>query len=497
MSKEVHKSDVLLIGAGIMSATLGSLIKAMHPDYKIQVIERGEICGTESSNAYNNAGTGHAGFCELNYTPVFNGEVDVYKAVKVNESFEKSKQFWAYLVKNGHIENDFIHTVPHISFVHGVDNLDGFDSRYQAMKKFCLFEDIEYTTDRNVIERWAPLLIEGRKAEPLAATRVIRGTDINFFRLTNMLMAYIQKGNAQTSYKEEVIKLEKENGLWNVTTRNTKTKEEKYYSSKFVFIGAGGASLSLLQKSGIPEAKGYGGFPVSGEWLICDNPEIVEKHEAKVYGKSSIKNAPPMSVPHLDLRYINGKKVLLFGPYAGFSTKFLKNGSWLDLFRSIKLGNIKTMLSAALNNFGLTKYLVKEVMKSDEDKFQMLLDYYPQAKREDWKKSIAGQRVQVIKMEEGKGVVEFGTEIVTSEDGSLAALLGASPGASTSVKIMMDVLQKCFYQNKHPDVWKENIGKIIPVHQHPLHMNENLFYKLEEETSEILGLDCESLIEKS
>lgn len=495
MAKSI-KSDVLLIGAGIMSATLGALLKTLDSNVTIQVIERLDLPGQESSNVLCNAGTGHAGFCELNYTPTFNGEVDVYKAVKVNESFEKSKQFWAYLVKNGHIENDFIHTVPHISFVHGVDNLDGFDARYLAMKEFCLFEDIEYTTDRDVIEKWAPLLMKGRRPEPVAATRVKRGTDINFFRLTNMLMAYIQKGNAQVSYKEDVIDIKKENGFWNVTTRHKETKEKRYYSSKFVFIGAGGASLLLLQKSGIPESKGYGGFPVSGEWLICDNPEVVAQHEAKVYGKSSIKNAPPMSVPHLDLRYINGKKVLLFGPYAGFSTKFLKNGSWLDLFRSIKLGNIKTMLSAARHNLGLTQYLIKEVMKTDEEKFQMLLDYYPGAKREDWKKSIAGQRVQVIKMENGKGVVEFGTEIVTSEDGSLAALLGASPGASTSVKIMMDVLKKCFYQNKHPEVWEEHVGRIIPVHQHPLHMEREFFYKLEEETSEILGLNCESLLKQ-
>lgn len=499
-NKNFKTSDVFLIGAGVMSSTLGALLKSLQPDIKIQIVERADSCSTESSAVLNNAGTGHAGFCELNYTPTFNNQVNIDKAIKVNEAFEKSKQFWAYLVKNGHIQNDFIHNVPHISFVHGLEAAEGFYTRFLKLKEVCLFQDMEFSSDFNTLKEWMPLVMEGRNGEPVAATRVKRGTDVNFANLTAQLLDYLQKSNTEIYYSEEVSDLYKIGDLWYITTINTKTKERSYYSSKFVFIGAGGASLPLLKKSGIPEAKGYGGFPVSGRWLVCHNEKIASKHFAKVYGKASIKNAPPMSVPHLDTRIINGKKCLLFGPYAGFSTKFLKDGSWTDLFKSIGMDNIGTMLSAGKNNMALTEYLIKEVLKSDKDRFKMLQDFYPEAKPEDWELAIAGQRVQVIKMVDGKGTVEFGTEIVSAADGSLSALLGASPGASTSVKIMLDIITSCFKGHKNFDKWMLKLDEIISsrgMFLKPLHQDLDYFYKLEEDVSNVLGLNCDSLLTRT
>ena len=154
-----------------------------------------------------------------------------------------------------------------------------------------------------------------------------------------------------------------------------------------------------------------------------------------------------MSVPHLDTRYVNGKRSLLFGPYAGFSTNFLKNGSYLDLPLSIRPSNIIPMLAVAKDNMDLTAYLIKEVAKRHGDKVEALREYYPEAKDGDWELITAGQRVQIIKKDPKKGgVLQFGTEVIAGRDGTIGALLGASPGASTAVPIMIELLQKSFPQ---------------------------------------------------
>jgi len=474
--------NAILVGGGIMSSTLAVLLKQLEPNFKIKIFEKLSSGIQESTGGLNNAGTGHQGFCELNYTPIDeNGNVDITKAIKVCESFEKSKQFWSFLKDTNKINGEFIHSVPHISLVHGEEDVKFLKKRYEAMKQNCLFKEMEFSDDINVIKQWIPLAADGRdESQPIAATRMKRGTDINFGSLSSQMLNSL--GGVDKEFDTKVTDLKKVGNLWFVTVDDLFT-----YTADFVFLGAGGATLPLLQKSGIPEAKQYGGFPVSGQWLICDNPEIVNQHHAKVYGKASI-GAPPMSVPHLDTRYINGKKVLLFGPYAGFSTKFLKSGSWLDLFKSINLKNIGTMLSAGARNIPLTKYLIKEIFRSKESKMNVLREYYPKANPKDWKLSIAGQRVQVIKNEDGKGVIEFGTEIVTSADGSLAALLGASPGASTSVKVVLDIIDKCFKSELQNRGWKEKIQNLIPSHGKPLH-EEPLFYQeIEDYTSKTLGL---------
>lgn len=487
------ETDVVLIGAGIMSATLGLLLKELNPSYRIEIIERLDRAAAESSDAWNNAGTGHAAFCELNYTPEKNGNVDITKALNICEQFEETRQFWSYLVEQNIISNpkSFVNSVPHMSFVWGENNVKFLRNRFDALSKTPLFKDMEYTEDRATIQNWAPLLMRNRSSqEPIAATNMRLGTDVNFGELTRRMISHqTNQDGVNVTFKTEVYDLKKQNdGRWKIFVKNVTTGAKYTIITKFVFIGAGGGSILLLEKSGIPEGKGYGGFPVSGQWLVCTNEELVNQHQAKVYGKASV-GAPPMSVPHLDTRYINGKKALLFGPYAGFSTKFLKTGSYMDLINSINLGNISPMIGAGLSNLDLTKYLIGEVLQSDDKRIESLRDYLPDAKKNEWKLEIAGQRVQVIKQKDGKGVLEFGTEVINSADGSLAVLLGASPGASTTVSIMLDLIKRCFPTEYNSPEWQAKFKEMIPSFGVRLNENEALLKELREKTSKTLELE--------
>ncbi len=497
MGKKKQKSevDVVLIGGGIMSATLGALINELNPDIHIEIVERLDVVAAESSDAWNNAGTGHSALCELNYTPEQpDGSVKIDKAIKIAEQFEVSKQFWAYFVEKGVIKNPehFIRQIPHMSAVFGEKDVKFLKTRYEAMTKHTLFRGMEYTEDKAVLKEWVPLMMKGRKQnEPMAATKMDIGTDVNFGALTRDLITYLdQKDNIKLSLNQEVKDIEREDdGRWEVEIKDLKTGDKREIKAKFVFIGAGGHSLLLLEKSGIPEAKGYGGFPVGGQWLRCTNPAIIKQHHAKVYGKASV-GAPPMSVPHLDTRYIDGKQALLFGPYAGFSTKFLKKGSYFDLPASIKLSNIKPMLSAGLDNLPLTKYLITEVMKKPKDKLDALKQFMPTAKLEDWEIEKAGQRVQVIKKDpKHGGILEFGTEVVSSADGSIAALLGASPGASTSVEIMILLLKRCFPERAKSEEYRRKLREIIPSWGRSLNNDEQLCTEIREHTHRVLKLN--------
>ncbi|MES2565250.1 MAG: malate:quinone oxidoreductase [Bacteroidota bacterium] len=488
-------SDVILIGAGIMSATLGMLLKELIPDLNIHIYERLNETAAESSDAWNNAGTGHSAFCELNYTPEKEDKsIDISKALKIASSYEISKQYWSYLVKDKKIiePKKFINSVPHMSFVWGDDNVHFLNKRFEILSAHPLFYGMQYSKEWHQLEQWMPLIMKGRNPGiETAATRMEAGTDVNFGALTKAMLYYLKslKG-VKLFLNHEVSDIERaENGQWNVTVKNLALQEKTNMKADFVFIGAGGGSLPLLEKSNIKEAEGYGGFPVSGQWLRCTNEKIIERHHAKVYGLASV-GAPPMSVPHLDTRIIDGKKALLFGPYAGFSTKFLKNGSFWDLAGSIELDNIIPMLSAGAHNLSLTKYLIQQASQSQEDRIDALKIYLPEANAKDWELEIAGQRVQVIKKdkEEG-GILEFGTEIVCAEDGSLAALLGASPGASVSVSVILEVLNKCFKKEMATVTWKNKLRQMIPTYGELLKDNPDLCYETRKRTHSILELN--------
>lgn len=494
MNIESTKKRIILVGGGIMSATLGVLLHKLIPDAEIELFERLDKVGAESSAAWNNAGTGHSAFCELNYTPEkVDGSIDISKALRIAESFEISKQFWSYLKQNNHLSQKkaFINDVDHMSFVMGKENVSFLKKRYKAMTEYPIFENMVYTDNKAEIEDWMPLMMKGRdKDQQVAATRMAIGTDVNFGLLTKGMIRYLDdQDNVNVHLAHEVRKIKQnDRGIWEVKVKNLTTDKKRIEKADFVFIGAGGAALTLLEKTDIPEARGYAGFPVSGQWLRCNNPEVIKQHEAKVYGKAEV-GSPPMSVPHLDTRIINGERCLLFGPYAGFSTKFLKNGSYMDLFLSVEMHNVWPMLSAGYKNIPLTKYLITQVTQSKEDRFEFLQKYFPDANAEDWDLEIAGQRVQIIKRDENKGgVLKFGTEIVTNNNGSLAALLGASPGASTSVSIMLDLLKKCFPEHTQSKEWKSTIKEMIPTYGNSLIEDGKLCKAIREETTEILKL---------
>jgi len=503
MTNDKNTTDVILIGAGIMSATLGTMLKELMPQWNIKVFEKLSSAGEESSNEWNNAGTGHAALCELNYTSEkSDGSVDISKAISINEQFQVSMQFWSYLVNRNLIHNpqDFIMSLPHMSMVQGEENIAFLKKRFEAMSGNPLFEGMEFSEDPQKLMEWIPLIMQGRPSnDSIAATKIDTGTDVNFGALTRMLFDHLKTQNVEINYNQSVDNIKRaSDGSWELKVKNRDNGSVERHKAKFVFVGGGGGSLHLLQKSGIPEGKNIGGFPVSGIFMVCNNPDVIAQHHAKVYGKAQV-GAPPMSVPHLDTRFIEDKKALLFGPFAGFSPKFLKTGSNLDLITSVKPNNVFTMLSAGAKEMSLTKYLIQQLMLSKEQRLKELQEFIPNAKLDEWDYVVAGQRVQVIKDTEagGKGTLQFGTEVITSADGSIAALLGASPGASTAVHVMLKLLDKCFPQ--HMDEWEPKIKEMITSYGKSLMDNPELLQEVHSSTAASLGLQdvvkAEELVE--
>ncbi|HDS1775783.1 TPA: malate dehydrogenase (quinone) [Pseudomonas putida] len=492
---ETKKVDVLLVGGGIMSTTLGVWLQELEPQWSMQLIERMDGVALESSNGWNNAGTGHSALAELNYTPTDkDGNVSIDKAVEINEAFQISRQFWAWQVKRGVLQNpkSFINSTPHMSFVWGDENVAFLKRRYAALQASPLFRPMQYSEDPVQIARWVPLMMEGRDPkQKVAATWSPIGTDVNFGEITRQFAAHLMsQPNFNLKLSSEVESITRnDDGSWHVECKNLKNGAISATDAKFVFIGAGGGALSLLQKSGIPEAKDYAGFPVGGSFLVTDNPAITERHLAKAYGKASV-GAPPMSVPHLDTRVLDGKRVILFGPFATFSTKFLKQGSYLDLLATTTVHNVWPMTRVGVREYPLVEYLAAQLMLSDDDRLAALREYFPEAKQEDWRLWQAGQRVQVIKRDpEMGGVLKLGTEIVASADGSIAGLLGASPGASTAAPIMLNVLEKVFKEKLATPAWQAKVHQIVPSYGTKLNESPERTYQEWVYTSQLLQLD--------
>lgn len=494
MTAASESPDVVLIGAGIMSATLGTVLKELEPSLDMVMFETLGDCAQESSEGWNNAGTGHAANCELNYTPERpDGSVDISKALEVNTEFDLSRQLWSHLVTKGAIPDPraFLHPCPHMSFVWGDENVAFLRRRYQEMSANHCYHGMEYSEDHAEIARWVPLVMEGRDpAQPVAATRIITGADVDYGALTHLLVGHLEsQPGFSLQYRHRVDELTRgQDGRWQVGVKDTRTGETRTVSARFVFIGAGGGSLELLEKSLIPEGHGFGGFPVSGIWLRCDVDEVSARHHAKVYGKAA-HGSPPMSVPHLDTRIIGGKQSLLFGPYAGFSSKFLKHGSYSDLIRSVRPGNVLPMLAVARDDWQLSEYLIGQVLQTGAHQFALLQQFFPRAKRHEWREAVAGQRVQIIKPDpEHTGVLEFGTELVASADKSIVALLGASPGASTAAFIALEVLEKCF-GDQLASGWLERLKAIIPTYGIDLKQDAAACRNIRAETAKVLKLE--------
>jgi len=495
-STHIDNPDVILIGSGIMSSTLGVMLKRLQPDLKIQLYEVTKELAQESSDGWNNAGTGHAGICELSYTPHRNadGSVDVSKAIEIYQQFEQSKQFWAYAISEGMIDSprEFVNQIPHISFVYGPEQVDFLKARYESMSAHHFFKEMEFTTNREVIKSWAPLLIEGRDDMPVAATRMAAGTDVNFGALSRKLVHWLaRQPGCGVATGHRVIDLDRTLDGWNVKVKDISGNRSFNNRTQFVFIGAGGGSLPLLQRSKIDEVKGYGGFPIGGQWLVCDNPKIVARHQAKVYGQAQAE-APTMAVPHLDTRVLDGKQSLLFGPFAAFTTKFLQqSGSFSDLPSSVKFDNFGSLAKVGLYNLPLVKYLIRQGTQSMAARMKVLRGFYPDARREDWKLVNAGIRVQAIKKEDGAaGIVHYGTEVVTNTDKSISALLGASPGASVSVSVMLDVVKTCLPHLLESQAGANEMRRIIPTWDEDLTHTSSAerFRQVSHDTDLLLGL---------
>ena len=483
--------DVVLIGAGIMSATLGTLINQLEPSWSIGLFENLDKAGLESSSPWNNAGTGHSALCELNYTAAqADGSVDPTKAIGINEQYQISRQFFSWAVENKRVaDNTFINPLPHMSFVIGEDHSKYLKTRYEALKPNTLFEELEITNDLDTINEWTPLVAKGRdQSQKVAASRVVSGTDVDFGRLTADLTNSLGAAGASINFGHKVKNLKRDGAGWELTIKDNASGAVKTVKAKFVFVGAGGGALPLLQKSGIDEIKGFGGFPVSGQFLRCTDETIINQHHAKVYGQASV-GAPPMSVPHLDTRFVDGKRSLMFGPYAGFSMNFLKSTGQMDLPLSLRPHNIIPMLAVAKDNMSLTTYLIKEVLKSRAKKDLSLAEYFPEADGSKWELITAGQRVQVIKKDAKKGgVLQFGTEVITSSDGSISGLLGASPGASTATPIMIGLLSRCF-PKEFVGGWETKLKDIIPSYGQKLNDNASLYAEVKAATDKALGLN--------
>ena len=440
--------DVVLIGGGIMSATLGALVARLQPDGSIAMFERLDELACESSGSWNNAGTGHAGFCELNYMP---DPADPDRALQMARQFRLSREFWASYAAGAATQT------PHLDVVFGERDTAYLRQRFATLCALPEFATMQYSEDPAMIAKWAPLVMAGRDpAETVAATRVESGTDIDFAALTDELTRSMSRAGGAVRLRHEVRSLSRAaDGTWTVAGRCPDGNFS--VRARFVFVGAGGNALRLLQKAGVPEVRGYGVFPLGAQFFRTDDPDVVARHDAKVYSQAEL-GAPPMSLPHLDRRVIGGRASLMFGPYATFSTKLLKRGRPTDLFTTITWRNAVVLIAAGVQNLGLVRYLIGQLLSTRRRKFGALQRMYPQARRSDWHLVQAGQRAQLIKPDARRiGVLTFGTELVTSADGTIAGLLGASPGASIAPAIMVDLLGRCFPE--HMDRWRPELDR--------------------------------------
>ena len=431
-------ADLVLIGGGIMSATLASMMATEHPDSRVLLLEKATRIAGESSDPWNNAGTGHSGFCELNYMP---DPDDPAKAIGIADQFRQTRQWWSRLAERGDVDPDrFLNEVPHMTVVFGEHDVDYLRRRFAALSQHEQFAGMEFSDDPATIASWAPLT--AGTGVPIAATRMSRGTDVDFGSLTKQL---VESSDCEVRLCHDVRTLHKQpDGRWLITGRDTENGHQFVVRAGHVFVGAGGMALRLLQRAKVAEVRGYGVLPVGAAFFRTADPDVVARHDVKMYGQAPT-GAPPMSVPHLDKRIVDGRGYLMFGPYATFGTKLLKAGRFTDFFTTLRWHNLHVIAAALLQNLSLIGYLVGQLAASRTRKFRQLQRFYPDADIAQWELIAAGQRAQLVTPDRRRiGALQQGTELVVSADGSISGLLGASPGASTAVPIMQTLMHRCF-----------------------------------------------------
>ncbi|NMT64961.1 malate:quinone oxidoreductase [Marinobacter orientalis] len=433
--------NVIIIGAGIMGTTFATLAKEMVPDLDITILERLDGPGEGNSSAFWNAGTGHEANCELNYTPVDEEVISVEKALKIHAQFNVAKQFWAYLIEKGAIKDPttFINQTKHCTIV-SEPAIQELKLRFKEMSAHHFFEHMRYSEDFDEIKSWIPYTMEERpRHEKMAATVIETGTDVNFGALTEQMAEYaVNDLGVRIEYGTHVRRVHRSpTGRWVIEAVSKGVPVQ--HKADVLFVGAGGGAFPLLKRSHLPFRSRFAGFPVGGRFLQAQiSEEQARYYTAKTYGKAKV-GAPPMSVPHLDLRVVDGKHYLLFGPFASFKPVLERGRGFFDYLTSIRLHDIPGLLNVALEHFPLVKYLVSESFKGEKSMFEELDSFAPGlSKKFDWKPIAAGQRVQIIK----DGDLQMGTEIVVSKDKTYGTLLGASPGASVSPEVMLRCLEQ-------------------------------------------------------
>ncbi|KZX75231.1 malate:quinone oxidoreductase [Oleiphilus sp. HI0009] len=435
--------DVVIIGAGIMGVTFAHIAKTVDPKLNITILERLDQAAGSNSSVFNNAGTGHEANCELNYTPVDEEVISVEKALDIHAQFNVAKQYWANLVKNGIIKDpeSFIHPTKHCTLVNE-DSINLLHMRYKEMASHHFFDEMKLSEDFDEIQSWIPLTMEGRsRHQKMAATRVDHGTDVNFESITKQLAQHMEnEQSADIQYNTHVKRVHKSpSGSWLIECEQNGVA--KQVRADKLFVGAGGGAFPILKASHLPAGRRFSGFPVGGRFLAAEiDKEVAQSYGAKTYGKAAV-GAPPMSVPHLDLRVADGKYYLLFGPFATFSPILEKGRGIVEFIRMVHLHDIPNLLNVAREHFPLVTYLFKETFKGESAMLKTLDEFAPGLSNKfNWKVVQAGQRVQIIK----DGDLQMGTEIVTSEDLSYGTLLGASPGASVSPEVMLRCVKTLF-----------------------------------------------------
>lgn len=291
-------TDVVLVGGGIMSATLGVLLKELEPSWEITLIERLEDVALESSNAWNNAGTGHSALCELNYAPLTaDGTIDPTRALNIAEQFHISRQFWATLVEEGKLtDRTFINSVPHMSLVMNADHCSYLQKRFDVFKNQKLFEKMEFSTDRAKIAEWAPLVVNGRdENQSIAANYSAEGTDVDFGSLTRQMVKYLSDKGVKIKFNRHVDDLNRESdGAWVLKTSSTKDDDDPLtLRTRFVFLGAGGGALTLLQNPVSPKAKATAAF----RFPASSSATAIQKRPRNTTPKCTAK--PPSARPYV------------------------------------------------------------------------------------------------------------------------------------------------------------------------------------------------------